>query len=140
MMREDGKGRCENCGALFPYMIINNGFNDSTHAYCDRCGATAILGVVELEKRLGYMPKRMTPLPTAVEALLAPCACGGRFKGSAPARCPKCHEALSPKLAAVWLEAQAPGAKLGWRWQRSWSGFYALVLGEHAVFDPWAAG
>lgn len=137
MRREDGKGRCEHCGAFFPYEIVHNGFNDSTYAYCDTCGTTAILGLWAAEKRLTRMPDLVTPLPREIERLLAPCACGGSFRGNAPARCPSCNGSLSPELGAVWLEAQAPGTKDGWRWQRSWSGLYALILGERVVFDPW---
>ena len=140
MRREDGKGRCENCGTVFPYEIVHNGFNDSTYAYCDQCGTTAILGLWGIEKRLGRVPDLVTPLPPEIEQLLAPCACGGSFRGRAPARCPSCRGPLSPDLAAIWLEAQAPGAEKGWRWQRSWSGLYALILGERVVFDPWTAG
>ena len=137
MRREDGRGRCEHCGVTFPYEMVHNGFNDSTHAYCDRCGTTAIIGLWAAEKRPPRIPDRLTPLPPEIEILLAPCTCGGRFRGSAPARCPSCREALSPELAADWLEAQAPGARTGWRWQRSWAGLYALILGGRVVFDPW---
>ena len=139
-MREDGKGHCEYCHAVFAYQIVHNGFNDSTHAYCDRCGLTAILRLGATERRVGKLPDRLTPLPPQLEALLAPCACGGRFRGIAPARCPMCRNALSPDLAATWLEAQAPGARRGWRWQRSWAGLYALIVGERVLFDPWDEG
>ncbi len=137
MRREDGRGRCEHCGFEFPYELVHNGFNDSTHAYCDWCGTTAILGVWAVEQRLGRIPARVTPLPPEIEMLLVPCPCGGSFRGDAPVRCPSCREPLSPELAARWLESQAPGAKRGWRWQRSWAGFYALILAERVVFDPW---
>jgi hypothetical protein len=84
------------------------------------------------------MPKSLTPLPSRIERLLAPCACGGRFRGNAPARCPSCRAPLSAGLAAAWIEAHAPGAAQGWRWQRSWSGLHALILAGNVVFDPWA--
>jgi hypothetical protein len=140
MRREDGRGTCENCGAVFPYEIVHNGFNESTHAYCDQCGTTALLGIVAIEKRLGRLPQLLTPLPSEVERLLALCECGGRFRGVAPARCPSCRGALSADRAAAWIEGQAPGAATGWRWQRSWAGLYALILQERVVWDPWAAG
>ena len=140
MRREDGRGRCEHCGGHFPYEVVHDGFNDSTHAYCDRCGTTAILGLMEIKKRLGEIPKVVTPLPSRIEPMLAPCPCGGRFRGAAPARCPLCRGPLSARLAASWIEDQAPGARKGWRWQRSWSGLYALILGERVVFDPWGEG
>ena len=137
--RKDGRGACESCGAVFPYEIAHNGFNDSAHAYCDRCGTTAIVGVLAIEKRLGHVPKTLAPLPAEIEPLLEGCSCGGRFVGTAPARCPSCHRALSAARAAKWLESQAAGTGNGWRWQRSWSGLYALILAERVVFDPWIA-
>jgi hypothetical protein len=137
MTRTDGHGSCEHCGAAFPYYILHNGFNASAHGYCDRCGITVVLDLVAIQDRLGELPKSVSPMPREIEQRLLPCACGGAFRGRASARCPACHEALSPVLAAVWIEANARGARDGWRWQRSWSGLYALVLAERMVKDPW---
>jgi len=86
------------------------------------------------------MPKLVVPISAEIENLLSPCPCGGRFRGSAPARCPSCRKALSAQLAASWIEGNAPGTARGWRWQRSWAGLYALIVGEQVVFDPWKAG
>lgn len=138
MRRVDGTGRCEHCGVTSPYEMVHNGFNDSAFAYCDRCGRVAIVDLVEIERRLGQVPALVTPLPEEVAEHLASCTCGGSFKGDAPARCPSCHKALSAELAAAWIEAQASGAKGGWRWQRSWPALYALILGERVVFNPWS--
>jgi hypothetical protein len=137
MRRKDGEGTCEHCGAQFPYEIVHNGFNDSASAYCERCGKTAIVGLWKAQERLKSLPAVIVPMPTVLEDELASCSCGGRFRGSAPARCPVCYQALSAELAANWLEAQAPGAKQGWKWQRSWAGLYALIFGDRVAFDPW---
>ena len=137
MRRVDGKGTCEHCGSVFPYEIVHNGFNDSTSAYCDRCGTTAVLNLVGLQKRLVVMPKLVVPISAEIENLLLPCACGGQFRGDAPARCPTCGKALSAQVAAKWMEQNAPGAQRGWRWQRTWAGLYALIIAEKVVFDPW---
>jgi hypothetical protein len=83
------------------------------------------------------MPKRVVPISKEIENLLLPCACGGGFRGNAPARCPACRKALSAQWAASWIEKNAPGTKRGWRWQRSWAGIYALIVAEQVVFDPW---
>ena len=53
-MREDGKGHCEHCRAVFAYQIVHNGFNDSTHAYCDRCGLTTMLTALGVNPAQGY--------------------------------------------------------------------------------------
>jgi len=140
MRREDGKGTCEHCGYVFPYEIVHNGFNDSTFAYCAKCGTTALLNLANLEKRLATMPKLVVPISAEIENLLSPCPCGGRFRGSAPARCPSCRQPLSAELAASWIEGNAPGTARGWRWQRRWAGLYALIVGEQVVFDSWKAG
>lgn len=140
MAREDGKGKCDECGALFGYYLIHNGFNDSTYAYCDRCGCTAVLNLLAMEKRLGELPKLVVPIPERLESHLSPCQCGGRFRTSGVPRCPRCRHPLSAKRAATWVEKNAPGSRQGWRWQRSWQGLYAIVIGDREVFDPWVAG
>ena len=136
MSRVDGRGRCESCRAVFPYEIVHNGFNDSMFAYCELCGTTAIVNVLEAERRLGELPRVLAPIPSIVETAIQPCSCGGRFRGDAPARCPSCYAALSADRAAAWLEA----GRAGWQWQRSWAGLYALILGGRVVFDPWLVG
>ena len=137
MARQDGKGTCEHCGATFGYYLIHNGFNDSTYAYCDSCGGTAVLNLLTAEQRLGRLPDLVVPIPDDLAHHLAPCACGGRFVAEAVPRCPTCREALSPKSAGAWIEHNAPGARQGWRWQQSWNGLYAIVIGENEVSDPW---
>jgi hypothetical protein len=132
--RVDGHGLCEKCGNRFPYHLIHNGFNDSCHAYCDRCGRAAILSIGKLPDGLDL--EVLSPLPTAIEDLLEPCDCGGRFRGSASPRCPACRAPLSPTEATHWIEQNAPGARFGWRWQRSWAGLYAIVIADHESVDP----
>ena len=139
MAREDGKGICEHCGAAFGYYLIHNGFNDSTYAYCDACGGTAVLNLRAMAQRLGRVPDLVAPLPKELEHRLAPCRCGGRFVAEGVPRCPACRERLSPESAAAWIERNAPGARQGWRWQQSWSGLYAIVIGQNEVVDPWIA-
>jgi hypothetical protein len=140
MSREDGKGNCELCGANFSYYLIHSGFNDSTYVYCDTCGRTAVLSLLTMERRLGRLPELVVPIPNELERHLASCGCGGRFLASGVPRCPVCRESLSPESAATWLEKNAPGARKGWLWQRSWSGPYAIVIDENEETDPWAVG
>lgn len=43
----------------------------------------------------------------------------------------------SAEKATAWIEANAPGTKKGWRWQRNWIGTYAIsnreALGERQL-------
>lgn len=78
------------------------------------------------------------PVSAETEAMLVPCACGGKFRRDASPRCPMCKSKLSAEQATWWLERDAPGTAAGWRWQRSWAGLYALVI-EHRSMDlRWA--
>jgi hypothetical protein len=56
------------------------------------------------------------------------------MKGAAP-RCPHCHDTLSAEFATSYIEANAPGAKKGWRWQRNWSEMYCIVIEDKRVMD-----
>lgn len=135
MSRVDGCGCCEACKGSFPYYLIHCGFNDSAYAYCRRCGRTAILDVLVAPK--GVEVRLGEPVPSAVESRLLPCECGDRFSGTSCPRCPHCSHELSASLATEWIEANAAGTKSGWRWQRSWSGLYAIVVSDRVVKDNW---
>lgn len=99
MSRYSAEGECESCGASFRYFLIHGGSNQSSYAYCDRCGATALLSGsckhMPVEAELDFH----RPVPARAEALLDPCSCGGRFLGSASPRCPSCRGELSPEAA-----------------------------------------
>ena len=110
MSRYSAEGECESCGASFRYFLIHGGSNQSSYAYCDRCGATALLS-----GSCKHMPVEAEldchrSVPARAEALLDPCSCGGRFLGSASPRCPSCRAELSPEAARSWLEARASEA------------------------------
>src|SRR5256885_14499528 len=77
------------------------------------------------------------PILPETEPYLEPYACGGRFRHDASPRCPKCHEPLSAEAATRWIERNAPGARKGWRWQRSWSGLYCLIVERRSVENNW---
>ncbi len=137
MSRYSAEGECESCGASFRYFLIHGGSNQSSYAYCDRCGATALLsGSCEhmpVEAELDFH----RPVPARAEALLDPCSCGGRFLGSASPRCPSCRAELSPEAARSWLEARASKATRDWRWQGSWCGVYCIVIENRVHTDVW---
>ena len=132
--RMDGEGNCPACGTNFPYMMIHNGFNDSAFAYCDTCGGVALLDVYGAPKGISLT---FGPISEEVETHLAACPCGGRFRSAAAPRCPACHAVLDAKAVTSFLEANALGAKKGWKWQRSWNGIYCVVVVKPPVENPW---
>jgi len=134
--RIEGYGTCEHCGAQFPYYMIHNGFNDSAYAYCDRDGTTALLDVYALRPAdVRFEP--FMRITKDIEPFLRPCNCGGRFTASASPRCPKCRHELSATDAAAWIERNAKGTDVGWRWQRNWDALYCIVIGGHSAANPW---
>jgi hypothetical protein len=137
-MAEPYTGTCTECGAQFPCRLIHNGFNETAYAYCERCGATGFIDAWRSDIPPTANFKAHGPISAETEVLIAPCSCGGRFRANAEPRCVSCHAPLSAQAATSWLEAQAPGTKDGWRWQRSWSGLYALVVAGRSVQLVWA--
>ena len=137
-MSEPYTGRCDTCGARFPCALVHNGFNDSAFAYCEQCGTAGFVSAWRDDIPREAHFEAHGPVSAATESLLAPCSCGGRFRRDAAPRCPSCHSALSATAAASWLEAQAPGAAKGWRWQRSWQGLYSLIVAGRSQQLAWA--
>ena len=129
------KGKCEHCGGAFQYDLLHNGFNDSAYAYCDGCGMLTILDGWKVPAGINLKIHEM--IAPEIEPLLAPCTCGGQFKRDASPRCPHCRKPLSSDKATEWIEANAPGSKKGWRWQRSWTGLYAISIEKSFVKDNW---
>ncbi len=135
MSRVDGLGRCVSCGGTFPYYLIHNGFNESSYAYCDSCGSTAIFDDHSAPPLPS--PLNFAVIPSRLENRILGCHCGGRFTADAKPRCPHCNTALSATDAAEWIEANAAGTKKGWRWQRNWSGLYCIVIDDKVVHNAW---
>ena len=131
------EGTCEHCRSQFGYSIIHNDFNNSAFAYCDSCGATAILSECfdGIPENVSFRPHG--PISVKTEQWLQPCNRGGSFKSDASPRCPNCKQLLSAEGAALWIERNAAGTALGWRWQNSWSGVYCVVLENRMVADNW---
>ena len=137
MSREKDKGQCETCHQYFGYYLIHNGFNDSAYAYCERCGETCILSAWydKIPKHMGL--KFHQVISESVEPLLKPCECRGRFRKGTSPRCPHCNSELSAVAATKYIEANAPGAKMGWRWQQDWEGLYCIIVEDKVVNDNW---
>ena len=136
----DKTGTCETCSRSFSYQLVHNGFNDSAHAYCDRCGMTALFSAWSSRSPKDINVGLHGPITRDAEARVDPCECGGKFRGTAGPRCPYCGEPLSAEKAAVYIEGDAPGTRKGWRWQQTWLGLYAMILEHRVVNDPWQSG
>jgi hypothetical protein len=95
-------GVCEHCMEKFGIEIFHNGFGDSSYAYCDRCGKTAILSGWSKEWPKGVKCTQAEIAPE-MESHLKPCECGGTFtKGNYP-RCPKCKQpSQRTRLPNIW--------------------------------------
>jgi hypothetical protein len=130
-------GSCDSCGGKFQYRLVHNGFGDSAFAYCDACGSSALLSCWHDRIPAGAKLKVHGPINPEAEALLAPCACGGKFKASASPRCPHCLSMLSAEASRAFIEANAPGSSKGWRWQGSWDGVYSILIEGRNVTDNW---
>jgi len=126
--REESIGTCEHCQQQFRYWLAHCGFGDCVYSYCDSCGKTAILSM--WDKRMPKLPNcpGQQEMCSAMEPYLQACDCGGSFKRGCAPRCPHCVKPLSAELATSYIEANAPGTKKGWRWQRDWSGVYCIVI------------
>jgi hypothetical protein len=134
------QGSCSSCRETFEYSLIHNGFSDSAYAYCDRCGMTAFFDGRSSAIPGGVTLKVHGPIGRDVEPHAAPCDCGGHFRGDGSPRCTKCLVQLDPELCATFIEKNAPGTAMGWRWQRSWQGLYAIVIDGRSIKDPWRSG
>jgi hypothetical protein len=128
-------GSCEHCEAKFDYELIHNGFNESTYAYCDSCGTTALLSGWEIPENIKIGLHKV--ITSENENDLKPCECGGKFAANAAPRCPSCVEVLSAEKAAKYIESQAKGTKQGWLWQRNWVGTYCIIIKNKVVRDIW---
>jgi hypothetical protein len=129
-------GNCEHCHQSFNYKLIHNGFNDTAYVYCDMCGCTALVSAWS-KLPVGLPIRFHERIGQEAEPFLQRCGCGGRFRASAGPRCPHCRQPLSPEIAAGYLEANAPGSAMGWRWQRSWSGLYCIIIDGRSVKAQW---
>jgi len=127
-------GTCDKCGESFKFEIFHNGFGDTSYAYCDTCGMTAILSGWHRQWPSSVKCTQAEIAPE-MQPYLKPCECGGRFaKGNSP-RCPHCKQPLSAEKAAEYIEQQSPGTRKGWRWQRNWLGIYCAVVDGRHVAD-----
>src|SRR5688500_9130444 len=109
MSSSQSQGQCANCRRTFALLLVHNGFNDSWHAYCDRCGQTALLNGWATDLPPGLAGHEAGTIPSGVEPLLTSCPCGGRFRAHASPRCPHCATLLLATAMREAIERDAPG-------------------------------
>ena len=131
------RGNCSNCHEEFEYTLIHNGFNDSSYAYCDTCGTTAVLSGWYNGIPKGVNETFQGAINHDTEPFLESCECGGTFRCDAAPRCPHCNIEINATDAAEFIERNAPGTQQGWRWQKSWTGLYCIVVDGKCVRDNW---
>jgi len=137
MAEKQDTGNCETCSKNFGYALIHNGFNDSAYAYCDSCGEIAILSGWFSDIPTNSNIKFHQVISEEVEPFLKNCECGGRFRKNASPHCPHCNAELSAIEATKYIEQNAVGTQLGWRWQQNWQGLYCIVIENKLVKDNW---
>ncbi|MBI1784131.1 hypothetical protein HYR69_03225 [Candidatus Sumerlaeota bacterium] len=104
MTRTKEQGICEHCRKALGYYLIHNGFDESSYAYCDKCGMTALLNTY-YEDQPGIPRHRC--ITSEGENRLAACSCGGSFRSGASPRCPHGYRPMSAVLATEFIEAHA---------------------------------
>lgn len=133
-------GKCDKCMQEFRYYIVHNGFNESSYAYCDKCGKTAFFDTYKVPtqlKNIFVASARHRSISKNLEPHICACVCGGSFAHGASPRCPHCKETLSAEAARKYIEANAVGTKKGWKWQGSWTDIYSVVIEDARVNDNW---
>ena len=93
------------------HLLINNGFNEWSYAYCDSCCHVALLDHWKMPKDLPRLDHGI--ITSAVETQLLRCPARGHFRASAQPRCPHCNEPLDPIRAADYIETNAPRHREG---------------------------
>jgi hypothetical protein len=133
--RRQDTGICEHCHANFGYYLIHNGFGDSAYGYSDSTCYTCLLDSWKVPPGVHLqIQKKITP---DIENHLLPAPDGGRFRALSVPRCPHCNHPLDPVKATEYIEKNAEGTKVGWRWDRDWNGIYCIVIEEKLVRDNW---
>jgi len=117
-------GACEHCQQTFEYWLNACQRTNSCYAYCEACGAAAILSFSD--PRMPSLPacQAREQICSALEPYLLLCYCGGRFKRDSSPRCPLCNETLSADRASTYIQPNAFGTRGGWIWQKNWRALY----------------
>ena len=78
-------GTCEECHKRFEYELVHNGVHNSSYAYCQRCGATALLDMTDSR----FPVETSYPSaagPVRLRATASAHASGSRVRHGRPAR------------------------------------------------------
>jgi hypothetical protein len=136
MSRKQELGKCDQCQKTFGYYLVHNGFNNSSYAYCNACGTTALLNLY-LVPKISIKLEPFQAITPEIEPFLRDCSCGGKFCSGTSPRCPHCDRPLLATEVTAFIESQAEGTKKGWHWQRNWVGLYCIIIENKCVRDVW---
>lgn len=91
---------CQSCDRKVHGELYHLGFSDMEALYCSACPSVLLLKDPQLLEVRGvslvdigkfeFYNRHLLPYFARVEALFAPCACGGRYAYMNPPRCPWC--------------------------------------------------
>lgn len=110
---------CPGCAAQL-FAVDHSPYLDDHRLYCDRCPQAIEIRFHDPTYRrvCARLPAQHTweQIMTAIEPLLQPCECGGRFRGDSPRRCFTCgaavpaaaHQDLSPYTGCEGPESRDP--------------------------------
>ncbi len=88
---------CPGCGVRL-FAVLHSPFCDDYRLYCDGCPKAVEVSFYDpvCVRAVDRLPAERTWEETmsAIEPLLRPCMCGGRFRGAAPRRCFRCGDGV----------------------------------------------
>ena len=125
---------CEYCKHEFRFMLIHNGFNDTSYYYCDKCGTTALLDIYDDKYPKKIDKNGNTIYLKDIESFLLKCECSGTFKEKASPRCPHCNELIDPEKFSIFAEYNAVE---NWCWQKNWTGIYCIIIEDKVIRNNW---
>lgn len=106
---------CPGCGERL-FAVLHSPFCDDYRLYCDRCPRAVEVSFYDpvCMAAVDALPVARTWESTmaAIEPLLRPCRCGGRFRGDAPRYCFLCGAEV-PAAARKDLSPHYEGVELG---------------------------
>ena len=84
---------CPGCGEQL-FAVLHSPMCDDHRLYCDRCPRAVEVSYYDpvLRREVDQLPAEHSweQVMAAIEPLLRPCRCGGRFRGLAPRHCFRC--------------------------------------------------
>jgi hypothetical protein len=134
---------CPGCGTKL-FAVMHSPFCDDYRLCCDRCPKAIEVSFYDpvCKVAVDRLPVKHTweQIVAAIEPLLRPCSCGGRFRGDAPRRCFACGvevPAAARKDLTPYMGCEDGSRDPTAEEQASFDRFEAEFVGRGGL---WAAG